>query len=326
MANAINNLDHRVFTYQSPVTILELTNIIRIISYIVIGVSGTIIAGMLYYTILYRNHQVMKLKQGYFLILFLIAALLATVMCMYLEPRNDLYCKISLPSILISAQFMYAITLGRLWRINTLISPLLMKSLRYKSSWIRRLSDSIKNTILTSSTSSKAADPINLRRTIKSKQLCVVVWFITAPQIIIQVLALILQTPYQSFEYNADESIGRAYCHRRNDLVTSLQTYGFVCFGALVVLLLLVAHHTKSLPSLFNETNDIFSSTLTSLCIFVVGGCIVLSTNSPTTSPAMQYLLGLALAISITLNNSVCQFLLTHFVQPCFCSHCRLFL
>lgn len=313
MANAIQDVDHRIFTYQSPVTILELPNTIRIVSYIVIGVSGTVIAYMLYYTILYRNHQVMKLTQGYFLILFLIAALVATIMCMYLEPRNDLYCRLSLPSILISAQFMYAITLGRLWRINTLISPLLMQSQRYKSSWIRRMSDSIQSSIMKSSISSSKSDPINLRRTINSKQLCVVVWFITAPQIIIQMCALILQRPYQSFEYNIDESIGRAYCHRGDDLATSLATYGFVCFGALVVLLLLVAHHTKSLPSLFNETNDIFSSTLTSLCIFVVGGGIVVSTNSPTTSPAMQYLIGLALAISITLNNSVCKVVLLRF-------------
>ena len=311
MANAIQDLDHRVFTYQSPVTILELPNVIRIVSYIVIGISGTIIVGMLYYTIIHRNHQVMKLTQGYFLILFLIAALVATIMCMYLEPRNDLYCQISLPSILISAQFMYAITLGRLWRINTLISPLLMQSLRYKSSWIRRLSDSIRRSVLKSSLpSSSDTDPINLRRTVNSKQLCVVVWFITAPQIIIQAFALILQTPYQNFEYNIDESIGRAYCHRGDDLATSFAMYGFVCFGALVILLLLVAHHTKSLPSLFNETNDIFSSTLASLCIFVIGGGIVLSTNSPTTSPAMQYLIGLSLAISITLNNSVCTALL----------------
>jgi hypothetical protein len=305
MANAIQDLDRRVFTYQNPVTILELPNVIRIVSYIVIGVSGSIIAGMLYYTILYRNHQVMKLTQGYFLILFLMAALVATIMCVYLEPRNDLYCQISLPSILISAQFMYAITLGRLWRINTLISPLLMQSLRHKSSWIHRLSDFLQRMIRKSSSSSKT-DPINLRRKVDAKQLWIVVWCITTPQIILQILALTLQTPYQSFEYNADESIGRAYCHRGDDTATSFQTYGFVCFGALIILLLLVALHAKSLPSLFNETNDIFSSTLTSLCIFVGGGGIVLSTNTPTTSPAMQYLIGLALAISITLNNSVC--------------------
>jgi hypothetical protein len=195
-----------------------------------------------------------------------------------------------------------------LWRINTLISPLLMQTLRYKSSWIRRFSDTIQQSILKSSSSSKT-DRVNLKRTINSKQLCVVVWVITAPQIILQALALVFQTPYQAFEYNADESVGRAYCHRGDDMATSIQTYGFICFGALVILLLLVASHTRSLPCLFNETNDIFSSTLTSFCIFVVGGGIVVSTNSPTTSPALQYLLGLALAISITLNTSVSRIL-----------------
>ena len=304
MANAIHDMDRRVFTYQSPVTILEIPNSVRIVSYIVIGISGAIIAGMLYFTVVYRNHQVMKLTQGYFLMSFLFAALVATIMSMFLEPRNDLYCQISLPSILISAQFMYAITLGRLWRINTLISPLLMQTLRYKSSWIGRLSDSLQNVIIKCS-SSTTSDRVNLKRQINSKQLCIVVWVITAPQIILQALVLLLQTPYLAFEYNSDESIGRAYCHRSDDFGTSIETYGFICFGALVVVLLLVANHTRSLPCLFNETSDIFSSTLTSLCVFVVGGGIVVSTNSPTTSPALQYLLGLALAISVTLNTSV---------------------
>ena len=303
VANAIHDMNHRVFTYQSPATILELSNAVRIVSYVVIGISGTIIAGMLYYTVIYRKHHVMKLTQGYFLMLFLFAALAATTMCIFIEPRNDLYCRIALPSILISAQFMYAITLGRLWRINTLISPLLMQTLGYKTSWIRRWSDSLQNSILKSSAS--GTDRVNLKRKINSKQLCVVIWVITAPQIILQALALVLQTPYQAFEYNSDESIGRAYCRRSENFGTSIETYGFIVFAALVLLLLLVANQTRSLPCLFNETSDILSSTATSLCIFVVGGVIVLSTNSPTTSPALQHLLGLALALSITLNTSV---------------------
>ncbi len=303
LANAIHDVNHRVFTYQSPVIILELSNAVRIVSYIVIGISGTIIAGMLYYTVIYRKHHVMKLTQGYFLMLFLFAALVATTMGIFIEPRNDLYCRIALPSILISAQFMYAITLGRLWRINTLISPLLMQTLGYKTSWIRRWSDSLQNRILKSSSS--GTDRVNLKRKFNSKQLCVVIWVITAPQIILQALALVLQTPYQAFEFNSDESIGRAYCRRSDNFGTSIETYGFIVFATLVLLLLLVANQTRSLPCLFNETSDILSSTAISLCIFVVGGVIVLSTNSPTTSPALQHLLGLALALSITLNTSV---------------------
>jgi hypothetical protein len=311
MANAIHNVDRRVFTYQEPVEILVIPNEVRLVSCVAIGISGFIILYMLIQTFRYRNHQVMKLTQGYFLMLFLIAALVATVACMFLEPRNDLFCRISLPTILSSSQLLYAITLGRLWRINAVISPLLAQSYRHKSSWTQRCIDTLKRRFVTKASPDSTTSK-KLRRKVDSKQLCFLIWLLAAPQIILQVLALILQTPYKDYEYNADESIGRAYCHRGgNDhhshpLLTSIEVYGFVCFSILILILLIVAYNTKSLPSLFNETNDIFSTTLTTLVIFVVGGGIVVSTNSPTTSPALQYILALAVTLSITLNTSVC--------------------
>lgn len=299
IANALVD-DQRLISFQAPADILEVPDVVRIISYVCIGIVTAIIAFLLVQTVRHRNHQVFQLTQGNFLVVFLFAALTATVASFLLEPRNDAYCRAALPLIMCSAQLLYAVTLGRLWRINAVISPLLVRTLRQQTSWTHRCAQLLRSKLRVSPHQSK-----KLHRECAARQLAIIIATFTAPQLAIQLLGIFLQPARRDVDYNNDESQGRAYCNCGTHVGNRIAFYGYICFGLLIVLLLATAHNARALPSLLNETHDIFSSTLASLVIFVLGGGIVAVANSPTTSPAIQYLVSVALTLSLTLNTSV---------------------
>jgi len=121
-----NALSTRLITYQDPPQILTVTSGMQIVVAILIAVSAAVLCGVLFQTVKYRGHSALKLSQVPFLIVFLIAAIVATLCTFLFNPKSDLYCQLRAPLVLIPLQFMYAITIGRLWRINQVISPLLM--------------------------------------------------------------------------------------------------------------------------------------------------------------------------------------------------------
>ena len=304
IANALVD-DQRLISYQAPAEILDVTGSVRIISYVCIGAVASTIVFLLFQTVWHRNHHVLELTQGYFLMIFLLAALTATVASFLLEPKNDTYCQTSLPIIMCSAQLLYAVTLGRLWRINAVISPLLVQTLGQQTGWAYKFMQVLRKCFsMPQSTKSKS-----LRQKVASGQLVIIIAIFTAPQLVIQSLGILLQPPYRDIDYNNDESKGRAFCNSGSHVGNTIQFYGFICFGLLIVILLAMAHRARALPSLFNETRDIFSSTLTTLVVFVLGGGIVAVANSPTTSPAVQYLVSVALTLSITFQTA-CRIML----------------
>jgi hypothetical protein len=133
IANALPPSGERVLVYQDPPIWKEVSTEVRIFSYCAICLASCIILYLMVQTIKNRQQQVMHLSQSSFLILFLGAALTATLSVFLCEPRSDLYCLLSYPMVLMSIQIMYSITLGRLWRINAVISPLLVEHIQNKN-------------------------------------------------------------------------------------------------------------------------------------------------------------------------------------------------
>lgn len=305
MANALEG-QHRLLAYQEPAEVLEVPDSVRVVSYVAIFIVASVIVYLLFRTVQHRKHQVLRLTQGRFLIVFLIAALAATIASAFLEPKNDLYCRVGRPIIMCSAQLIYAITLGRLWRIHSVISPLLAQTLRQEQGYtyrfftaFRRLTQRVSNTCF------KQPNQKNLRRQVSEWQLALVVVLFTLPQVILQFLSVFVDVPKRNIDFNEDESKGRAECNCGSDATRSYEFLGSICFVILVIVLLLAAHTARGLPSLFNETRDIFDATVTTLMLLVLGVGILAVTNGPTTSPAVPYLVGVTLTLSITLNTSV---------------------
>jgi 7 transmembrane sweet-taste receptor of 3 GCPR len=151
----------------------------------------------------------------------------------------------------------------------------------------------------------KEAPGKNLRKQVQSGQLATRILMYTAPQVFIQIGLAIAEPRRYSVYMNEDESIGSARCSSGSDGWLTLYALGYMCFCGLILVLLLTAHQTRILPSLFNETRVIFDSTLATLVIVILGMGIMAVSSNPTTSPAVAYLLGITLTLSSTLNTSL---------------------
>ncbi|KAL7564035.1 hypothetical protein ACA910_006944 [Epithemia clementina (nom. ined.)] len=307
MANALFG-DQRLLTYQAPAVVLEVPSHALYFSYVLIGISSCVISFLLVQTIKHRNHQVMKLSQGTFLVVFLFFSLAATVTSFLLEPKNDFYCNASVFFVGISLQFVYAVTVGRLWRIHALINPMLLKTFAPESTPWTRFVDKLHDWFsCMCSCCFRDKKRRKLRTQVNDTQLWIVIAVLVAPQIAIQIVAVIVQPQSRTVDLNADESRGRAICSAEdaNSLLLSVIFYGFIIFCLLVMTLLIMAFKSRKLPSLFNESKIIFDSSLTSSIILIMGVAVIAVTREPTTSPAVTYLIVVFVVLSMTVNTSL---------------------
>lgn len=301
VANALNATE-RLISYQEPPTILEVSDTVLILSYICIGLVALVLLVLIAATIRHRAHQVMQIAQVDFLIVFLFAALVATIGCVFLDPRSDLWCNLSQTLIMIPLQLFYSITLGRLWRINSVVSPLLRDRLARAASQ-RGQQQSMFSQFCTKCRSFFVKEN-SLRRTVSAYKVMWIAAFCTLPQVLMQVLRWVLQPQSKTIEFNADHSIGRSVCDDGKPLGESLDSYSMYLLLLLVIILLIMAHVARKLPSLLNESAVIYDCTLLSITLLILGEGLIAVTNMPTTSPDVPYLIHIALVLSITLIGS----------------------
>ena len=309
-----NALSTRLITYQNPPTILTVTKGMQIVVAILIAISSAILFGVLFQTVKYRGHSALRLSQVPFLIVFLMAAIVATICTFLFNPKSDMHCQLRAPLVLIPLQIMYAITIGRLWRINQVISPLLMikADIGKKNS----CSSTAKRKIFAALTSISYAThvcrrdgkrgsistPGTVRCKVTDLQLSIIVLVFTLPQIVLQILNLVLQPSRMVVEYNVDESIGKATCDAPSRSATSFDMWGWYILILLFVLILFLAYQCRSLPSLFNESNEIYNSILISILAIAIGLATVRLSDSPTTSPDVAYFIRVLIVLVMTLN------------------------
>jgi hypothetical protein len=301
VSNALG-ASERYVSYQDPAMILEVTREVRLFSCVCVGITSMVLLGLIFQTIRHYNHQVMRLSQGPFLLLFLLAALCATISSILLEPKNSLWCNLSLPLIVIPLQLLYAITLGRLWRIHAVVSPLLRNRLEHRKNdtrdhnWLQRVWHKAKTSL---QPRTKVAV---LRREVSAITMAWLVLACTAPQVVLQTLSWVLQPQDKGIEYNEDQSIGRSICISDATASRSLVRYSMLMLLLLVMTLLGMAHVSRKLPSLLNESAVIYETTLVSVLMMILSMGIQSITDNPTTSPDVAYIINIVLVLSITLN------------------------
>jgi len=305
IANKLEGRQSLTYYYDPPV-IQEVDPGVLCASYVFIGLAGAALVFLLFQTVKHMQHQVMRLSQGIFLSLFLMSGLVATVSSFLMEPKSDLYCRASVPLVIISLHTFYAVTIGRLWRIHSLISPLLLKSLAVETP-MARFKRRVQESCCWRFICPSGNNPRKIRSQVTERQLSVLIAILVAPQVALQVLVLFLQPSRREIEFNEDESKGRAKCDTEGDLALAqtLLYWGYALFVLLILGLLVMAFQSRKLPSLFDESQKIFDSTVTTFTILIMGVAIILVTDDPETSPSVSYLVWIFVILSITTNTSI---------------------
>ncbi|KAG7366843.1 7 transmembrane sweet-taste receptor of 3 GCPR domain containing protein [Nitzschia inconspicua] len=297
VANALTlEQGERLITYQVPAKILEVSTPVRIFSFVVVGLAASIILFLLIQLSVHYRSQVLKISQAPFLVVFLFASFLATVSSLLFDPRNNWMCLLAYPAVFTSLQLMFAVTLGRLWRINAVVSPLLRNRLQ------RGKSKEHVRALIPACCPSRRT---NIRREINHKKVSLIVALCSLPQIVLQLLSMLLQPSEKSIEFNPDESIGRCVCDDGVKAKQSIAFYAMVVLFLLILVLLVMAHSARQLPSLLNESSVIFGVTGTSALLAILGFAVIAITDDPTISPDVSYLVHIILVLSMTLNSSI---------------------
>jgi 7 transmembrane sweet-taste receptor of 3 GCPR len=314
-SSALDSFDGRYIQYQAPYVVNEVSQGVLYASYIAIAIASLVILFLIFQTYRHRAKPVLQLSQADFLLVFLFSALFGTIFSFLLAPKSDAYCRISYPLILIPIQLMYAITVGRLWRIHAVISPLLLEHLNKGKTTLTQLfiealtyvSFQLSKPFVKEKKGSirRATVAGSVKQQITQFQLALVVALFTLPQLVIQLVAVIFQPQKRVIVFNADESVGRATCDSGMGAARDLITYSFALLVLLVIILLLMAHSGRKLPSLFNETHVIYDSTFLSMVVICLGAAVIALTSGPDFSPDVEYFMSLVLILSITLNSAV---------------------
>lgn len=322
----------RLLTLQSPAHTSHVSDGVRIFSFVAIGISSAIITWLLWQTIKHRKQPVLSLSQADFLIVFLFAALVATVSTFLLQPHSDLYCQMSSPMILIPVQLMYSITLGRLWRIQAVLSPLLLeqyrKKLRHRMMWriqvlqclnlLARIPQQVFKCRFKAShpeflqVDRPPSQRIAVRRSVNSKQLSLVVLFFVFPQVVLQICSVILQPHSLQLIWNSELSDVTPQCSNGQIWYTNILNYAYAALMLLMLTLMVMAFSSRKLPSLFNETSVIYQTAANTLVLILVGLIVIgvttsdgINTTTRARNPSIQYLVWVTVLLSITLGSSI---------------------
>lgn len=124
------------------------------------------------------------------------------------------------------------------------------------------------------------------------------------PQLVFQICRLTLGPSVYGVDWHPDGSIGRCLCRTEGGF-SVWGTLGYITLCLLMLTLMVQAYHTRSLPSLFNETKDIYDATVITVAIVSLGLGIAAVTNGPSTSPDVYYLIWATINLSSTLNSTL---------------------
>ena len=285
-----------VVTFQPPPRIERVSLNVEIMVGIVVGLASLGILFMLYQTYIHRNNQIMKLSQGKFLMVLLVSALIGSISVVFINPKNDLYCKLFPPFAYIPCTVIYAVALARVWRAQTLLSPLLQE---FYENWFTTYFNRMVDTL------AGMSDSGHLRRTVSDGRLVRVILIFTTPELILQILGQVLQPRSAGVRFNADQSEGSAFCDHGVNEFLSFATWSFLSVLILNVILLVVAQASRKLPSLFNEVKGIVAMSAFNFGIVAVGYTVVRLSQSPGSSPSITLIVWGSVVLSITLNSSI---------------------
>ena len=256
------------------------------------GIGGLTLFVLLALSVYYRKAQVFELTQGKFLLAMLTSGLVATCSLFFMEPKNDTYCRLFYPLVTLPTHIMFAILVGRMWRIRAIISPLLLVTLDKEEHWTSKCVNLVeKLTRYECLGDSVNVSGRKLRRVITDRQLLSVIIFLCLPQILVQILIATISN--QGFEIDYDNKFfphGYATCTLRF-FDNFLGTAAFALVLVLFLILLVLTGSSRDLPSLFNETQSIWTIAIVAFRMTVVGMVVLAVTYPQPSRPTAQYLI-----------------------------------
>jgi hypothetical protein len=238
--------------------------------------ASALILFLLCQTFSNRNAQVFELTQGKFLMAMQVCALAATCSLALYKP-DDPFCKLSAAFIYLPTHMVYAILLGRMWRVRAIISPLLLLTLEKKEHWTPKIVNWVNR--FTACTGRHNQQQKKIRMKITEYQLARVILLLIMPQLVVQILILVVHYDNKVvlIDIAYDGLVDGIYvCEYGAFYQSTLHIIAISLIGVEFLMLMLLTYGSKDLPSLFNETKKVWSI-LHFTFVFVVSGSLLIA-------------------------------------------------
>ena len=274
----------------------------RTFIYIMSGLGGLVIHYLLCETIRHRQAQVFELTQGKFLIAMLVAALIATVSLFVFEPKSDVYCHLPGPLVIFPLHLMFSICLGRLWRIRSVISPLLLLTLEKEEHWSEGIVKWVIETLACDPCKFKRA-PKQIRRQVSNFELTKVVFGLVLPQLVVQICTEVFKHDNGIVINILDDGVETQTC-RYDPFSSYWHLAEIILLFLLLVTLFFYARASRDLPSLFNETHLYVQITSLSFITMFLSCLFLIAARNSSAAPNLQFLVAALGSLLLTLNTS----------------------
>ena len=342
--DSANTLHQGVVRFQAPSTIKKVGRGSEIFSYLMIFLVGSLELFLLVSTIRDRNHSVIRLSQGIFLVVCLFSALVASTASFLFNPKSDIYCRTYGPVVMIPLQVMLAVIIGRLHRIIAVMTPLMewqqsqynnrgrKKSKRVKKigkmlpSWTgndTRGSRTSQSSASSSSLSSDSSDSDSggrgiaqrarrfrkkkfQHRTLKVEFSERKLWLYVALISSPQIIVQIIGLALYPQSIVVLFNTDKSI-GRQQCFNSDAPNYHYAEYAVLfitVLYLLIQSQRTKRLPSLFDEGESISAAIVSCVVVTVIGIAVIAVSNEPTSSADVSYLMMVAIVLVLTVNIS----------------------
>jgi len=268
----------------------------------------------------------MRMSQGRFLMLVLISGIIASTSAFLLEPKNDWYCMLSGPTILIPIQIMLAVVFGRLLRIVRIMGRL-MDWNKQKSGMFDRMSGAFRQRstqggdlsrddeedLGADSRGSTFANPIratmdvarNIRQHMTVPWLWAIILIITLPQVIAQVIGIALFPYVRQLRLTEDEANGRFECGVEGK---TSHNYALItiCITFLTLMAtMIMAQRSRKLPGLFNEAESVSTALLATVVVSTFSFTLVIAADDPSSVPDVPFVMLVVIVLTLCLSLSV---------------------
>jgi len=265
---------------------------------------GTICAGTalslfcllaLIYVVWHRQHPVMKLAQWPFMVWLLLCAVVSNGFLFTFLPTEDWHCRVFSFLQLTPLTMIAAILVGRSWRCYmTLSYAMAIGKEKSQDNSCTSKAEEVFITSLTYAarvpsylaklgrrTDSSANTPVGgFRQNASALQTTTLILWMSLPQVIIQVVGMIINDRRVIDLISPTDDFGRKICSD-GEWVTRL---GYSIMWAVFVVAVALAWCCKNLPSAFNETSSIFQAASINGVVSLMAISLDAFTQSPGTS------------------------------------------
>ena len=267
---------------------------------------------LLVFIIIKRDHPVMKLAQGSFLAAMVAACVLQICATFTFLPLYDAFCRLSGPLVLLPMTFVGAVCVGRVWRVYKTLSFAQTFATKQEKSCCS-LADGFVNFLSTLASlplwfrpccTRKNVNASNQRRhrqsikvTVTAEETMSLIGMLTLPQLTVQVVASIWFESGLETQLDPTGNIGSVTC----DNNARWAFYFGVAYVAFIYsMAVIVAWISRSLPSAFNESDQIFNAA--AICALLAFMTVSLFTilKDPTTHPDVRVFLLAVFSIGVS--------------------------